>query len=192
MLVYNAGLEVIKFGFNANSRSKRYGGYYKIMPGEQRDIPEDAIDHVNDPNCGPGRRGLVILPFGANLDEKKIEGLQKYIEFAQFSLQIEEARTVEMEQVGTKFSGDRREVKLFKGKVEKAEKAIETLKTQMDQKELALKDPKVKVKHLQDMIAKAQAELQKLLPEQSGVKPNDNSHSDNRLSGSESSQELRG
>lgn len=192
MIVYNAGLEIIKFGFNASSRSKRYGGFYKLLPGEQRDIPEDAKDHVIDPHCGPGLRGLVILEFGSDLQAKIIQGLEAYIKFAEFGLRMEEARTTEMEQVGTKFSYERKEVTKFKKKMESGEIAKTALENKIKAKELAEKDPVVKIQNLKDMIAKANAELAKLTKSDEVKLNAPNSHSDNRLPSSQSTEAARG
>lgn len=131
MLVLNAGMEVIEFGFNQNSRNPKEGGYYKILPGEQSDVPEGARELIIHPECGPGLMGLVILDFGVDEKEAKIQGLKQYIEFMSVCVGREEQRTRELEQVGVKMNYKRREVEAFEKKLEKAEAQLRLLEEAM-------------------------------------------------------------
>lgn len=127
MLVLNAGLETISFGHNQNSRNKKEGGYYKLLPGEQMDIPETAREQIYNSLSGEGLKGLVILDYGTDVGVEKVKGLTNYTKNLNTALTRELQRTLELTQVGVSYSVDRPEVVAIKERIAKAEEALKQL-----------------------------------------------------------------
>lgn len=121
MKVLNAGLEKIEFGFNQNSRDKRFGGFYSVAPDEQIDVPEEARDLILDPRSGPGLRGLVILDFGTDVESKKREGLENLKRFTEQRIEWELQRQEEKKQVGLTTNIETLELKHFNALLAKIE-----------------------------------------------------------------------
>lgn len=124
MLVLNAGLETIEFGFNQNARNRKEGGFYVITPGAKCDVPETARDSIHNPNCGPALRGLVILDYGISEQDAHRQGLERYTQFLNQRIEWELQRQEEKKQVGITITGDTLELKNFKQLLAKAEEKL--------------------------------------------------------------------
>lgn len=145
MLVLNAGPEKIEFGFNMNAmpphhmseeqRKKVLGGNYIIEPGKTAHVPDEAhatiVHHVNSPSD----KGLVVLEFGDNEDEKKVQGLQNYIKAMNEVLMYQLKRGEEEEQVGTKKHFEDPKVIKFKQKIAVAQEMLDNLLTKNTEKQ---------------------------------------------------------
>lgn len=132
MRVYNAGMEKIEFGFNSSARTLKEGGYFSVEPGQSIEVPEGARDLINHPNSGPGLRGLMILDYGVDFEQARIDGLRNYIESKRVLHERIHQRQVELEQVGVKNYGTPREMLAVEKQIKEAELRLNELEQHGD------------------------------------------------------------
>lgn len=131
MLILNCGMETVEFGYNSNSKDKKLGGYYSIEPNQAIDVPEEARIMIENSTSTPYKRGVMILGYGADKNEIRLIGFNRYLESLREALNFEQRRTAELEQVGVKMFGPRREIVALEKKIAKAEEALKELELEI-------------------------------------------------------------
>ena len=126
-MVINGSIETIEFGFNQNTKDRAEGGIYVVKPGDKCEVPDGALSLINHSQAGPGRKGLVVLKFGDKEEDKRLEGLNRYIAYLNDCMSHQHQRTVEEEQVGKKSFGKDMVMKKFEDQLAKAEAELARL-----------------------------------------------------------------
>lgn len=125
MRILNAGVDPIRFTFNhCFSANPKLGGMYILDPGQEQDIPEEAESLIHHQESGPGLHGVVILPYGCNVTEKRIEGLRNQLAFTERSLLSCDDRREDLRMVGRTVTGTPPHERVLQDRVKRIKTAI--------------------------------------------------------------------